>query len=108
MALSPYTWEFDLVYIPSDTVATAIPSLSEQDHHFLFYPNPATEVLFIENEAEPIKELLVFTSTGKLYFSKAENSTHTSIPIGNWPRGIYLVKVATLSEKVTMRKLLLE
>ena len=106
--LFPHVWEFDLIYTPSDTLATAIPVVTASDLNFFFYPNPATDVLFIESAAEPIKELQVFTSTGKLYFSQAANSSNMSIPVESWPRGIYLVKVATLSEKVTMKKLLLE
>ncbi len=60
------------------------------------YPNPAISTLKIESITNPIQSITVFDITGKEVYDIANlKAQNQSIPVGNFPSGIYIVKLET-------------
>lgn len=66
------------------------------------YPNPGSENFTIENSWNGTTNVHVYNSVGALVFSSAMNAT-TTINSGNWPVGIYLVKLESENNAATLR-----
>lgn len=65
------------------------------------YPNPASDLVYLERVPEPFKAEL-FDQSGKLVFSKENCRT---VDVGNLPRAVYVLKVIGLSSgRVSMVK----
>lgn len=97
---------------PADTVlfhenfTGSIPNLYPQS---LIYPNPAQDVITFFNETEEIKRIDFYNSLFQLYLSyEPDLLKKIAIPISNFPRGVYFVRVATLSEKIILKKVILQ
>lgn len=68
------------------------------------YPNPATDKIFLQlNSANSLKSIQILDAQGKTI----GNYTHTEIPIGNLPQGLYLLLIETQQGKVA-KKLVVE
>jgi hypothetical protein len=93
---------------------TDIPSVNiEEDGTIKIYPNPASDVLFIESK-EKIESLTIFDSRG-ITIEQLNNRTmeqwngeRVEIPVGDLLPGLYLVKVETdggvVGRKVVVRR----
>ncbi len=65
-----------------------------QNLSFELYPNPSKNTVNIVSH-ELIRELVVFSMDGKIISSQKVNSKTTTLDISSFPKGNYVVKVAT-------------
>lgn len=72
--------------------------------HFAFYPNPVSNVLIVESEL-PVFQCDMYNFAGALVVSFSECPGRFEIPVGDLPRGVYLLKLTTASS-VQMKKFL--
>ncbi len=79
------------------------PEPTNEDGVILF-PNPASEEVFINSEST-IENVSIYTLAGKLVFSKAYNKSNTSISVGSFAEGAYLV-VTKNANGLAIRKLI--
>lgn len=67
----------------------------DQDRSFNLYPNPASEYINITSDKELIgKSLQVYTSSGMMILDKVIENSKNHIPVSNYAKGIYYVKVS--------------
>jgi len=91
---------FVLEYITKDVVQpVGIPTITSSN--IKIYPNPATDVLIIENGELKIENVAIFDIIGKKV-SSFQHSTNI-INVSMLPHGIYLVKFETDSGVVTRK-----
>ena len=57
------------------------------------FPNPATDVLFVDWTNSPIQSWSIYTSHGKAIFHSAtsENVSQSSVIVSSWPAGTYVL-----------------
>jgi hypothetical protein len=91
-----------------DTNSTTIPTEKKVNQEFLMFPNPAQYHVTLFNESDEIKNLKIYDLTGKLIHSIEINNTKADLPLENYPKGLYLVNVATLSDKIIIKKLIIQ
>jgi hypothetical protein len=114
---NPGQYEFDIQASPSinsiarfyisDKAAVGIEKTGEINPNLVLAPNPASDQLQISS-AMALKSVSIFDLTGKqLEFIPADGNSLT-LPLEKYPRGMYLVQVATAADKVTVRKLVVE
>ncbi len=70
------------------------------------YPNPAHEVLYIQNENNNPIQITIADITGKSIYQNTANTT-LSINVSNYPAGIYLIKIVqgnqTMNQKLIIK-----
>ncbi len=77
-------------------------------------PNPATDILWLENRSEESQSALIrlFSADGQLVFSGTTGflapESRFSLPVNNWPDGLYLFEIQTekglFTQKVLLKK----
>ena len=75
-----------------------ISAIADNEVKISVYPNPTTDVLFVETETE-VDFIYVYSITGKLVLTEA-NVGKTRIDLANEPQGTYFVKVGDKTIKV--------
>jgi len=70
------------------------------------FPNPCKGQLNIFTEKEIITTAQIYSLNSELITNTEINNNSASIPIDNIPQGIYILKIATLSNKVLIKKLI--
>ncbi|MBA3683214.1 MAG: T9SS type A sorting domain-containing protein [Bacteroidetes bacterium] len=109
----PCLWEFDILPKPTEIINIAtgiklstITEINNEtiDPEILLFPNPATNNITVLNEYEEIKKVLIYNLSGELINSLQLNETKINIPLENFPSGIYFMHVATLSEKIIVKR----
>jgi len=75
------------------------------DKSVSFFPNPATNELNIISKNSQIKNIRIYTATGQEIESLNLMSSELKIPLNNYPPGIYFIHVATLNDKVLIKKI---
>ena len=105
-------WEFDLLPKPqtpdtaaSTTQTTSVLSIPISNPEFLFYPNPATNEITLVNETDKINSVSFYNSSGKFLDKYHITKSKATIPLNNYPPGIYFIHVATLSDKIIIKKI---
>ena len=73
-------------------------AITDNEVKISVYPNPTTDVLFVETETE-VDFIYVYNMTGKLVLTEA-NVGKTRIDLANEPQGTYFVKVGDKTIKV--------
>jgi hypothetical protein len=68
---------------------------------FYVYPNPTSDFINIEESNTTVKEVKVYSITGKLHIQ----TTKKRINISNLAKGIYLVKINTHANKLITKKI---
>jgi hypothetical protein len=70
-------------------------------------PNPAASHIFIQNQKEIPLLISIYDTKGSLIYGKKSNSIDASIPVHNWPRGLYVVNILSgsnqLSKKIVLK-----
>ena len=91
--LSPYIG-FPLLRAAKEnlSLATGIKANSAQKK-ILVYPNPAKEIINIELPSYEEAAIELFDITGKLIYTQQERSDHFQIDAGEFPEGMYVVKI---------------
>lgn len=106
-----YIWSFDLYQKPIEivnTIATGVHQIPKLNPDLLLYPNPATNNITLLNETEEIKKATIYNSSGQMVQSIDALSTKIEIPLENYPSGIYFINVATLSDKILIKKFIVQ
>jgi peroxiredoxin len=65
------------------------------------YPNPSSKVLTISNDF-PFK-FEIYNNLGTLIYDKMLYSTFETIEVENWPKGVYFIKLRSLSNQVVKK-----
>jgi hypothetical protein len=72
------------------------------------YPNPATNMIVLETSDIEEGRLFVYNSIGALMLEKNINFAQSAvIPVQNWPRGNYFLKLGTITGEVHFAKIVL-
>lgn len=107
-----FRWEFDLILKPAEADTskheTALPVNTELNPEFLLYPNPAENTISFLNESEQIKTAFIRNISGQKVAFYEINNIKADIPINDLPAGIYFLQVATVSEKVIIKKFVVQ
>ncbi len=72
-------------------------------NEFQVFPNPAHEQLFIRNTLGLTYHLELFDAVGKLIFKSTSDATETSIPVAEYSKGIYLLKITRNGNQQLMK-----
>jgi len=88
----------------NQNIYTSTPALSQLTNDVQLYPNPASDVLFVNTSEGKVKTLTVYDVAGKLVQSFNQMPS-TGISITNWAKGAYLVTIelengATINRKM--------
>jgi hypothetical protein len=70
---------------------TSVASLSPKHFELRIYPNPSSELFFIE-AGHPVRSLEVYAITGQMVWSAREYAPVKGIDIRAWPAGLYAVR----------------
>lgn len=90
--------------IESDSSSVAIQHCPGEPIDIALYPNPATETLNIIALTSGSALLEVFSCNGTALWHRAiDLSESVSIPVADWPSGIYIVRLVTSSGTLTKR-----
>jgi N-acetylneuraminic acid mutarotase len=71
----------------------------------VIYPNPALNIITIEMDDYQRAVVEIINTTGLLQFSYELNSSKTAVDIGNFPKGMYMVKIKN-DQRIIMRKII--
>lgn len=90
-----------------DTILGVIET-SNQNTDAAIYPNPIKDILNIElSYVSKNASISIINLLGRTLYSQNINSLKTSLDIGNYSKGIYLLKIIN-NDKITTKKLILE
>ncbi|MBL4756010.1 MAG: T9SS type A sorting domain-containing protein, partial [Flavobacteriales bacterium] len=93
------------------TVGSTIGILDQSiDAGFVLYPNPTTDVIWIEHSGANLEwNLIVYDFTGKVILTKTQiTNASISISLGEMPSGIYMAKITSSNGLVSAHKIILE
>ena len=79
-------------------------SVSELNHIFEVYPNPASEYVRITSNNE-IESLIIFSIDGKIVYSEDVNQEETMIDVTSFAKGSYLVRMIS-NDKIFVRRII--
>lgn len=68
-------------------------SKTDVTENMLIYPNPATDVLIIENKDAGQNTIILSSLTGQEIIQVSGNSRETRIDVSNLPPGVYMIKL---------------
>ncbi len=81
-----------------------MPYHPERYGQILVYPNPAQNVINIQNNAaEQINEVIMFNTIGEMVLSQYVYETKFSIGVNDLPRGIYFLNIKTENQVITKK-----
>lgn len=69
---------------------------------FNIFPNPASDVFYIESDAQ-ISKVRLFDVLGQVVYEHAANHTHHEIVVEGLRTGVYFVQLSTQAGTVTHR-----
>jgi len=85
--------------------ASILSNQNELNEKLNIFPNPVIDVLNVEfNSKSTIQEYRIISSTGKTMYKKNQLET-SSIPVSNWPTGIYFFVITTKSGEYSVKKI---
>lgn len=88
----------------SNHITVIISGISEfADAAFSVYPNPATEVVNIQHDRNPISMVEIYTLEGKKIYETRPEALKVTIPAGNFRNGIYMVRVMVNGQYHTVK-----
>ncbi len=105
------TYYYKLIQVDLDGTSTTSKTLTisiiDEDDALRVYPNPATNMLFIQTKSE-IKSIELFNNVGQKFIQKLQpTSDGYSLDINHVPAGIYTLKVdggQTVHKKIIITK----
>jgi ELWxxDGT repeat protein len=81
-------------FTPQNLATTSV-----EKQYFKIYPNPTTDVLWIENDSlQKSWNYQLLDLLGKVFQEGKFNSNKNSISMGNYPSGIYILKLSSGGE----------
>ncbi len=73
------------------------------------YPNPASNMVTIQTDKEPISSVKITDILGKIVVIQTNiDAVSTKISVSNYKRGIYFVEIKTKNKKTITKKLVIE
>ncbi len=72
------------------------------------FPNPSKESITINSFEDNLKTVAIYNVNSELIEFIETDSKRITIPLSQYPHGIYIVKVATLSNKIAIKKLIVQ
>lgn len=106
------SWEFEFLPQPVAEIDTTIASETaiqetgkDPNQDFLIFPNPATDFFYLQNEADKIKNVKIYDLNGIIIGYYEIDGISVQIPIQSYPKGIFLIRVTTLSNRLIVKKL---
>ena len=94
-----YMSYYDGDYLHGPSAVCSTPGLGEEetaiDVGLQVYPNPASAIIQLQLQSEPIKEVQLYTLSGKKVLHKTYTSFHhqAELDVSELPRGVYLLNV---------------
>ena len=70
------------------------------------YVNSIEEKIQVNSFGDVIKQVSLYTIESKLLETAIFENTNASVPFGNYPKGIYFMKIVLASDKVVIKKVL--
>ena len=86
-------------------LAVGIPKTSSSNEQLSIFPNPATNELNILSKNDAVKHIKIYNSNGQELENKKVEGGEIQIPLNNYPAGIYFIHVATISDKIIIKKI---
>ncbi|MFZ4633006.1 MAG: choice-of-anchor B family protein [Saprospiraceae bacterium] len=74
--------------------SSAVPSLGRPSVRPRLWPNPVDQTLLIE-APDVASQLEVFDAQGRLMVQQRLSATRYSIPVSDWPEGLYMLRIQT-------------
>jgi hypothetical protein len=99
-----YDFHFRLV---TTSPSTGISPIDQSELFALVFPNPATDILYIESKVGDIGNIQVVNAKGQIVYSDKVNTEKTQIKISNLNPGVYFVKVETV-KGIKTKKIIVE
>jgi hypothetical protein len=76
---------------------------------FNIYPNPTSNILYVESPNEKAFDIWVYNAQGTLVnIIQKSNSTRTSISFENLPKGMYFIQIKTNNQVTTTQKIIVQ
>ncbi len=73
------------------------------DNSIQAFPNPASDLLTISSNIEPINRIVIYNVTGTIVGELTPNEEKISIDVSNYATGVYLAKVSTNTTLTTLK-----
>ncbi len=75
---------------------------------FMYYPNPATEVLHIQNSELNKYDVRILDMMGRVVYSSANNVNHIAVPLSGMQKGAYILHITDENGKISTAKILIQ
>jgi hypothetical protein len=102
---------YDISLVINVDLTTGIVTLSSDQAVVAIYPNPASQILSIDNKSSDIKmkEIMVFNALGAMvYHNKADNGLQHRLSVTGFVSGMYVIRIVTdkgfITRKFEVRK----
>ncbi len=79
------------------------------DNYFTIYPNPSDQILQIKsnNADELIRAIEIYSMNGQIILKKYIQKINCTIDLSSILAGIYLIKIKSVSDKISIQKLII-
>ena len=94
----------DSTHLPGSNISIVEYNNSE----FTFYPNPATDVLHIQNSDLNTYDVRLFNMMGQEVFTQLNNVNHTEISLAGIKGGAYIMHVQDETGKISTSKIIIQ
>lgn len=89
-------------YLLQKTVGA--PELASDNVAVSVYPNPATNLVYVSSKEE-VAELILMDLNSRIIIQCKVQSSNFELPVGELPKGVYLVRIATLNSRVAIKRI---
>jgi hypothetical protein len=79
-----------------------------ENNEFMFYPNPATDILHIQNSNLNRYDVKIFNMMGQEVFSQLDNINHIEISLGGIKSGAYIMHIQEETGKISTSKIIIQ
>jgi hypothetical protein len=74
----------------------------------MFYPNPATDILHIQNSNLNRYDVRIFNMMGQEVFSQLDNINHVEISLAGIKGGAYIMHIQEETGKISTSKIIIQ
>ncbi len=85
----------DTILIDTTFLTVKITDVQKQQNTFMLYPNPANDVLYIENKLEKPFTIYIYNTNGAIVAQQKTNMHKTSIATSQLSAGLYVYKIVS-------------
>lgn len=75
---------------------------------FTFYPNPATDILHIQNSNLNRYDVRIFNMMGQEVYTQLDNINHTELQLSGIAQGAYVLHIAEETGKISTSKIIIQ